>query len=64
MSIKPGEAAMPEYLIQTNYVGDGLKGLLKEGGANQRAAVEKLLGDPISVSPVIQPNPNRRNQGQ
>ena len=35
---------MPKYLIQANYVGDGLKGLLKEGGSRRRAAVEKLLG--------------------
>ena len=24
---------MPKYLIQANYVGEGLKGLLKEGGS-------------------------------
>jgi len=35
---------MPKYLIQANYVGDGLKGLLKEGGSSRRAAVEKLFG--------------------
>ena len=35
---------MPKYLIQANYVGDGLKGLLKEGGSRRRAAVDKLLG--------------------
>jgi uncharacterized protein with GYD domain len=35
---------MPKYLIQANYVGEGLKGLLKEGGSSRRAAVEKLLG--------------------
>ena len=34
---------MPKYLIQANYVGDGLKGLLKEGGSSRRAAVEKLF---------------------
>jgi uncharacterized protein with GYD domain len=33
---------MPKYLIQANYVGDGVKGLLKEGGTGRRAAVEKL----------------------
>ena len=34
---------MPKYLIQANYVGDGIKGLLKEGGSSRRAAVEKLI---------------------
>lgn len=35
---------MPKYLIQANYVGEGIKGLLKEGGSNRRATVEKLFG--------------------
>ena len=35
---------MSKYLIQANYVGEGVKGLLKEGGTKRRAAVEKLLG--------------------
>lgn len=34
---------MPKYLIQGNYAGDGLKGLLKEGGSGRRAAIEKLV---------------------
>ena len=34
---------MPKYLAQFNYTGEGLKGLLKEGGASRRAAVEKLV---------------------
>ena len=34
---------MAKYLIEANYIGDGLKGLLKEGGTKRRAAVEKLL---------------------
>ncbi|MGO9569409.1 MAG: GYD domain-containing protein [Desulfomonilaceae bacterium] len=33
---------MAKYLIQANYVGEGLKGLLKEGGSSRRAAIEKL----------------------
>ncbi len=33
---------MPKYLVQANYVGEGLKGVLKEGGSSRRAAVEKL----------------------
>lgn len=32
---------MPKYLIQTSYVGEGIKGLLKEGGTSRRAAAEK-----------------------
>jgi len=35
---------MPKYLIQANYVGEGLKGLLKEGGSSRRTIVDKLLG--------------------
>jgi uncharacterized protein with GYD domain len=32
---------MPKYLVKATYVGDGLKGLLKEGGVARRAAAEK-----------------------
>ena len=35
---------MAKYLIQGNYVGDGIKGLLKEGGSARRAAIEELAG--------------------
>ena len=34
---------MDKYLIKANYVGEGIKGLLKEGGSSRRAAVEKLI---------------------
>ena len=34
---------MTKYLVQANYVGDGVKGLIKEGGSNRRVAVEKLF---------------------
>lgn len=34
---------MPKFLIEANYVGEGVKGLLKEGGTSRRAAVEKAL---------------------
>ena len=34
---------MSKYLIQANYMGDGIKGLIKEGGSSRRAAVEKLF---------------------
>ncbi|HET6443946.1 MAG TPA: GYD domain-containing protein [candidate division Zixibacteria bacterium] len=34
---------MPKYLVQANYVGEGIKGLLKEGGSSRRTAVEKLF---------------------
>jgi uncharacterized protein with GYD domain len=32
---------MAKYLFQGNYVGEGVKGLLKEGGSSRRAAIEK-----------------------
>lgn len=34
---------MAKYLIQANYVGSGIKGLLNEGGSKRRAAVESLF---------------------
>ncbi len=34
---------MPKYLWKANYVGEGLKGLLKEGGTSRRALVEKTI---------------------
>jgi len=34
---------MPKYLIQANYVGEGTRGLLKEGGSMRRAAVEAMF---------------------
>jgi uncharacterized protein with GYD domain len=33
---------MPKYLVHGNYVDDGVKGLLKEGGSSRKAAIEKL----------------------
>ena len=33
---------MPRYLFQANYVGECVKGLLKDGGSKRRAVVEKL----------------------
>ena len=33
---------MPKYLVEANYVGEGIKGLLKEGGTSRRAVIEKL----------------------
>lgn len=35
---------MPKYLIQANYVGEGIKGLLKEGGSSRRTTVDQLFG--------------------
>ena len=34
---------MSKYLVQVNYVGEGIKGLLKEGGSSRQAVVEKLI---------------------
>ena len=33
---------MPKYLLQASYIGDGAKGLRKDGGSARRAAVERL----------------------
>ena len=32
---------MPKYLVQASYVGEGVKGLLKEGGTARRKALEQ-----------------------
>jgi uncharacterized protein with GYD domain len=37
------EIEMPKYLIEANYVGEGINGLLKEGGTRRRAAVDDLF---------------------
>jgi uncharacterized protein with GYD domain len=37
------EIHMPKYLIQANYVGEGVNGLLKEGGTRRRTAVDELF---------------------
>lgn len=34
---------MPKYLIEANYVGEGIGGLLKEGGTRRRDAVNDLF---------------------
>jgi uncharacterized protein with GYD domain len=34
---------MPKYLVQFSYTGEGLKGLLKEGGSKRREAIEQLV---------------------
>lgn len=34
---------MPKYLFQGNYVGEGLKGLLTEGGSKRRETLEQTL---------------------
>ena len=34
---------MPKYLVQGSYVGEGLKGLLKEGGSSRRDTVAQLI---------------------
>ncbi len=34
---------MAKYLWKANYVGEGLKGLIKEGGTSRRAVVEKMI---------------------
>jgi uncharacterized protein with GYD domain len=34
---------MPKYLVKANYLGEGINGLLKEGGTRRRAAVDELF---------------------
>lgn len=34
---------MPKYLFQSSFVGEGLKGLLKEGGSSRRETVEQTI---------------------
>jgi uncharacterized protein with GYD domain len=34
---------MPKYLVHFSYTGEGLKGLVKEGGSKRREAIEKLI---------------------
>lgn len=34
---------MPKYLVQASYVGEGLKGLLKEGGTKRRDTVSQVI---------------------
>ena len=34
---------MPKFLVQANYVGEGLKGLLKEGGTKRRDTVAQVI---------------------
>lgn len=34
---------MPKYLVHVNYVGEGVKGLLKDGGSKRRAVVDNLF---------------------
>lgn len=34
---------MPKFLLKASYVGDGVKGLIKEGGTSRRAAAEKAV---------------------
>ena len=34
---------MPKYMIQASYVGEGLTGLLKEGGTKRRETVAQVI---------------------
>lgn len=34
---------MARYLVHGNYVGEGISGLMKEGGSSRRDAIEKLV---------------------
>jgi uncharacterized protein with GYD domain len=34
---------MPKYLFHVNYVGDGIKGLMTEGGTKRKTAADKAI---------------------
>ena len=34
---------MPKYLLNVNYVGEGIKGLVEEGGTSRRAVAEQAV---------------------
>ncbi len=34
---------MPKYMLEVNYVGAGIKGLLKDGGTTRREVVEEMM---------------------
>jgi len=34
---------MAKYLVCGNYIGEGIKGLMREGGSNRRSEIEKLV---------------------
>ena len=34
---------MPKFMISGSYIGDGIKGLLKDGGTKRKEAVEQLM---------------------
>jgi uncharacterized protein with GYD domain len=34
---------MPKFLMHANYVGEGIKGLLKEGGTSRKNAAEQAI---------------------
>lgn len=36
---------MPKYMIEVNYVGAGIKGLLKDGGTTRREIVEQMMSE-------------------
>ena len=38
-----GDSEVAKYLIEASYLGEGLRGLLKEGGSSRREAVDKLV---------------------
>ncbi len=35
---------MGKYLFQANYIGDGIKGLMQDGGTKRREAAEAAMG--------------------
>jgi uncharacterized protein with GYD domain len=44
MKMQGREKTMPKYLFEATYVGQGIKGLMKEGGTARRDALVEALG--------------------
>ena len=44
---------VPHYLFRANYVGDGVKGLMSEGGTSRRDAARVAIESVASASPLL-----------
>jgi uncharacterized protein with GYD domain len=42
LAFERGEATVPKFLVKVNYVGEGVKGLLAEGGTKRRQETERI----------------------
>ncbi len=44
---------MPKYLVQASYTAEGIKGLLKDGGSQRRAAAAGAVSRSVTRRKVI-----------